>query len=109
MTYINHQINYDEHPVPKAQQNSITYANKTENHANKNDAKNNNTFYIPTQNLTPAAFHTEEIVVLRLGSNYAMRNHLNISLKLNYALRHLDMLHNAVRILITVHLVGTIN
>jgi hypothetical protein len=84
MTSTNHQ---DEHSVPKTQQNSVTYANKPENHANKkNDTKNTNTFYIPTQNLTPVIFHTEEIAVLRLGSNYALKIHLNISLKLNYAL-----------------------
>jgi len=47
----------------------------------KNDTKNNNTFYIPIQNLTPVTFHTEGIKVLRLGSNYALRNHLNFSLK----------------------------
>jgi hypothetical protein len=75
----------------------------------KNDTKNNNTFYIPMQNLTPVTFYTEEIIVLRLDLNYVLKNHLNVSLKLNYALIHLDMLHNAFRILITVHSVGTIN
>jgi len=83
----------------------------------KNYTKNN-TFYITIQNLKPVTFYTDgtnplnarlnpichllallahhilhvsriRVKVLRLGSNYGLRNHLNFSLN-NYAIRHLD-------------------